>query len=175
MHRYSLAALAWQSFREPTPEPLDDLRQTHTAALPYLAGAITRFLQEYPWITDGLSRSERRLLELAGGGSISLSAAFPRMHGDEDVYYITDLSIAALADTLSRTSPALLTLDPGHSADAETLQGAVTLTHAGRAVLARQQDRIALCGFDRWFGGVHMQTGANLWRWDEEHQRITRQ
>lgn len=172
--QYSLAELAWQAFRQPTPEALDNLRQGDTAALPYLVAAVARFLQEYPWTTDGLSRTERRLLELASGGSIRLSTAFPRMHDGEDVYYITDASIAALAEDLSRTSPPLLTFAAGQIDDGEVLRGAVTLTDTGRAVLAARQDRIATCGINRWLGGVHLQGDACLWRWDAKSQRITR-
>ena len=69
--QYELARRAWQAFREPTPEALDELRRGDTSALPYLAASITRFLQEYPWTTDGLSRTERRLLELANGVGIA--------------------------------------------------------------------------------------------------------
>jgi RNA polymerase sigma factor (sigma-70 family) len=178
--QYSLAEFAWRAFREPTPEALDNLRDRDTAALPYLTLALARFLQEYPWTTDGLSRTERRLLEVAAGGTVELSAAFPRMHAREEVYYITDLSLAALADTLSRTSPPLLTLARRPVADAElsqesvTLRDAVTLTDVGRAVLAGQQDRVATCGIDRWLGGVHLQGDTDLWRWDDERHRITR-
>ena len=84
---YEVARRAWRAFREPTPEALDDLRQDDTSALPYLAPAITRFFQEYPWTTDGLSRTERRLLELANGDGIALWTAFPRMHDGEEVYF----------------------------------------------------------------------------------------
>jgi hypothetical protein len=178
--QYSLAELAWQAFRESTPEALDTLRQADTAALPYLAAAVARFLQEYPWTTDGLSRTERRLLELAAGGKVELSAAFPRMHADEEVYYVTDMSLATLADTLSRTSPPLLTLARKPVADGElvrgsvTLKDTVTLTDIGRAVLAGRQDRVATCGIDRWLGGVHLQGDADLWRWDDARHRMTR-
>lgn len=173
--QYSLAERAWQSFREPTPEALDTLRQADTEALPYLAAAVTRFLQEYPWTTDGLSRTERRLLEVADAGQIALSAAFPRMHDGEGFYYITDSSIVTLAESLSRTSPPLLTLFPGLNADSEVLQGSVAITDTGRAVLTGRQDRIALCGIDRWLGGVHLQNDSDLWRWDDGRHRIAKQ
>jgi hypothetical protein len=171
--QYSLAKRAWQAFREPAPEALDILRRTDTAALPYLAAALARFLQEYPWTSDGLSRTERRLLELADDGTVDLAAAFPRMHDGEGAYYVTDSSLADLAQSLSRTSPPLLTFTPGRMADRELLQGSVTLTDAGRAVLAGRLDRVAVCGIDRWFGGVHLHGDA--WRWDDKRQRITRQ
>ena len=97
-----MARRAWQAFREPTPEPLDELRRGDTSPLPYLAASIARFLQEYPWTTDGLSRSERRLLELANGGGIALWKAFPRMYEGERVYHVTGESLAALAEALIR-------------------------------------------------------------------------
>ena len=171
--QYALAQRTWLAFREPTPEALDELRRGDTKALPYLGAALGRFLQEYPWTTDGLSRTERQLLQLADAKPIRLSAVFPRMHDDEDAYYVTDGSLAELADSFSRTSPALLTLTR-ESANGDVLEGSVTLTDTGRAVLNGKRDRIATCGIDRWLGGVHLQSGAHLWRWDDTQQTICR-
>jgi len=170
--QYALAERAWNAFREATPEALDDVRRTDTSALPYLAPALGRFMQEYPWTTDGLSRTERRLLRLAEGGTIQLREAFPRMHDDERAYYVTDTSLADLAASLSRTSPPLLTriADPSD----EWFRTAVTITPAGRAVLRGDQDRVSLCGVeDRWLGGVQLRNDTILWRWDDARQRIT--
>jgi hypothetical protein len=167
---YVLAARAWHAFREPTPEALENLRRSDTNALPFLAPALERFLQEYPSTRDGLSRSERRLLRLAEDREIGVAAAFPRMHDGEDAYYITDGSLASLVDSLSRTSPPLLDVVDG---DGVSLRGTVSLTDAGREVLAGRRDRVA-CGLDRWMGGVHLQSGTSVWRWHDERRRITR-
>jgi hypothetical protein len=172
--QYQVARHAWQAVREPTPETLDELRQHNTSALPYLAPAITRFLQEYPWTRDGLSRTERRLLELADREAIALWKAFPRMHEGEQVYYITDGSLAACAEALSHTSPPLVTLDDSRAGEGHVLRGIVALTDTGRSVLAGESDRVEICGIDRWLGGVHLQTGGELWRWDATRQRVTR-
>lgn len=170
--QYELAERAWRAFRAPTPEALDALRQDDTSALPYLAPALGRFLQEYPWTRDGVSRTERRLLELAAGDGIALSQAFPRMHDGENVYYVTDASLAALAGTLSHAEPSLLTLDLSTVEEGRVLQGRVTLTDAGRSVLAGELDRVTTCGIDKWLGGVHLQSGGRLWRWNDTRQRI---
>jgi hypothetical protein len=170
--QFDLAARAWEAFRAPTPEALNALRDTDTRALPYLAAAVGRFLEEYPWTGDGLSRTERRLLELADHGEMDLVAAFPRMHDDEDAYYVTDLSLMALAESLSGASPPLLTLRDGRTSDDQALRGAIALTDTGRAVLSRTRDRIATCGIDRWLGGVHLQPGAEQWRWSDERRTI---
>lgn len=169
---YELARRAWHAFREPTPTALDALRHDDTSPLPYLAPAISRFLQEYPWTTDGLSRTERRLLALAGGDGIALGAALPLMHEGEQTYYVTDRSLAALAEALSRTSPRLLTLDLSHTAADQLRGGRVALTDTGRSVLAGQLDRVTMCGIDRWLGGVHLHSGQKLWRWDNTRQRV---
>src|SRR5262249_17722844 len=138
-----------------------------------LAAALTRFLQEYPWTSDGLSRTERRLLELTNGGGTKLSTLFPRMHDGERAYHVTDSSLADMAESLSRTSPPLITL---HRADGPasrgSLRAAVTLTETGRSVLAGEADRVAICGIDRWLGGVHLQSGAHVWRWNDGEARV---
>jgi hypothetical protein len=170
--QYEMAGRAWRAFREPTPTALDELRRDNTPALPFLAEAITRFLQEYPWTTDGLSRTERRLLDLADGDGILLASAFSRMHEGEHAYYVTDASLAAFAEALSCTSPPLVALDLSHAAAGHVLLGRVALTDTGRSVLAGQLDRVATCGIDRWLGGVHLQSGGPLWRWDNAQQRV---
>ena len=178
--QYALAQRAWQAFRAPSPEALGEVCQSVTEStakgdadtLPFLVPALVRFLQEYPWTSDGLSRSERRLLRLADGEAVSLSAAFPRMHDGEEAYYITDASLAGLVETLSRSVPPLLTRLVEPVGGRWLLHGSVVLTEAGRAVLNGEQDRIALCGMDRWFGGVHMRSGHYFWRWDDRRRRI---
>jgi hypothetical protein len=170
--QYASAERAWTAFRSPTPEDLDALRLAGDDALPFLGAALTRFLQEYPWTRDGLSRTERRLMELAADGPIDLIAAFPRMQHGEPAYSVTDGAILGLSETLSRASPPLLTYSGG--APDGRLSGSVTLTEAGRAVLQGRQDRIARCGIDRWLGGVHLQGHGETWRWDEQRQRVVR-
>ena len=44
----------------------------------------------------------------------------------------------------------------------------LALTAAGAEVLAGRADRVALNGFDRWLGGLHLRAEAGLWRWDAE-------
>jgi hypothetical protein len=172
--QYVVAQRGWNAFRQPTPEALDDFRRTDTSALPYLAPALLRFLQEYPWTIDGLSRTERRLLRLTEAGSIALATAFPRMHEDESAYYVTDTSLVELVETLSRTAPPLLVHSSDGASSHRWFAGSVSITAAGRAVLRGDQDRVSLCGVaDRWLGGVQLRNDAPLWRWDDARQRIS--
>jgi hypothetical protein len=54
------ARAAWAAFRSPDPRDLEKLRIT---SLPFLPAALRRHLEEFPWTTDGLSRSQRQILE----------------------------------------------------------------------------------------------------------------
>jgi hypothetical protein len=170
--QYDVAARAWDAFRAPAPLAVDALRREDTPALPFLSPALRRLLEEYPAHGDGLSRSERRLLQLTALEPVRLGALFPFMHEDERYYYVTDTSLADLARVLASTSPSLLSIVRAGTPD-RPLDAVVTLTDAGRAVLDRRLDRVA-CGLDRWIGGVHLQSDGAMWRWDEERGAVTR-
>jgi hypothetical protein len=167
--QYALATRAWAAFRSPEPREIESLLASDLTVLPFLAAALRRHLEEFPWTTDGLSRSERRLLELAAGGPVDWRAVFPRMHGGETAFYIGDLSYFDLADALAALTPPLLTIGT---------DGGMVITAEGSAVLACARDRIALSGIDWWLGGVHMkrEPGARnpepLWRWDPLEKRL---
>ena len=94
------------------------------------------------------------------------------MSDGEQAYCPTDGTLAEMAEALSRTSPQLLTLDAPEARG--PLRGTVALTDAGRSVLAGQTDRIALCGIDKWLGGVHLHGRQDIWRWDDASQRVVR-
>jgi hypothetical protein len=174
---HAVAAAAWSAFRSQSPNAIERVLDTDTSAMPFLARALRRLLEEYPWTTDGLSRSERRLLQLAADGPVSIARLLPRMHEVEDAYYITDLSLEGLVTTLSTLSPPLLL---GGSADPRAFARdrpgppyGVAITEAGREALDRRRDRAA-SGLDRWIGGVHLHGGEPLWRWDPGTQRLVR-
>jgi hypothetical protein len=161
----TLAASAWSAYRSPDPRAIEQLLQGDTSALPFLAAALSRHLQEFPSDVDGLSRSERRLMELALDRPIDIHAALPRMHDGETAYYITDLSFFDAANALASSSPPLLTINLAKPNGSAMPVGTLELTADGRNVLLGQADRLQLCGIDRWLGGVHLQGGGPVWRW----------
>jgi hypothetical protein len=170
--RYALSERAWAAFRESSPGALDELRQDSTRAIPFLKPALTRFLEEFPSTNDGLSRSERRLLEIASSGPIDLWSTFVQMHQDETAYYITDLSLLSMLRELSRLDPPLISI-AGTLLDEDRIpKGAVTITDRGRAILDGKLDRVTTYGIDRWFGGVHLTWDSVPWRWSDAEQRI---
>ena len=55
---FQQARAAWAAFRSSNPQDIQDLK---TESLPFLAAALRRHLEELPWTTDGLSRTERQI------------------------------------------------------------------------------------------------------------------
>src|SRR5262249_45720164 len=106
----ALGARAGAALRGGSPEARGDFGGSNTKAMPFLSPALKRFLEEYPWTTDGLSRSERRLLSIASSGPVELITAFSLMHQGETAYYITDLSLLSLLKDFSRASQPLLSI-----------------------------------------------------------------
>jgi len=145
------ARKAWQAFRSDDPRAIEAILAADTTALPFLAAALRRHLEEFPEERSGLSRSERRLLELAGAG-LTKESAWRRMHEGERAYYITDMSYEDRIRELTASSPPLLS-------------ESFALTEEGRGVLEGRNDRVRLCGIDRWLGGVHLQGRGPVWRW----------
>jgi len=173
--QYALAERAWRAFRSSDPRDVEALVSGDTSALPFLAPALRRHLEELPSTRDGLSRSERRLLNLAANGPIDLWSAFPRMHDDEDAFYILDGCLATLVEDLAATVPPLLIADLVSTSPERLPKGTISLTETGRAVLAGEIDRVRTCGVDRWLGGVHLRGKGETWRWDSDRRRVVKQ
>jgi hypothetical protein len=169
--QFELASRAWRAFRDPDPRRLAELIASDTSALPFLGAALARHLEEFPSTRDGLSRSERRILELAEQ-PLDLWQAFGRMHDDESAFYIADLSFWEVVRELAGASPALVSVDATDRADGALPHGRLALTDTGRAVLQGGLDRVRRCGLDRWLGGVHLQGSGPLWRWDADRHAL---
>jgi hypothetical protein len=170
--QYQLAARAWEAFREDDPLALDRLLGADTSALPFLASSLRRHLEEFPWTRDGLSRTERRILQLARQGSIDIHAAFPLMHDDESAFYIGDSSFWQIVKELASATPALVSVAAAEAPSGRLPSGTIALTDTGRSILGGHADRVALCGIDRWLGGVHLADAQPQWRWNSGRQQV---
>jgi hypothetical protein len=83
------AQSAWRAFRSSEPKELQDLR---IAALPFLAAALRRHLEEFPWTTDGLSLLERRVLQGLENGPLAFARLFRAV--EEDPAFLGDAVLA---------------------------------------------------------------------------------
>ena len=163
----ALAPRAWAAYRSADPRAIEALLQTDTSALPFLASALRRHLEEFPSAANGLSRSEQKVMEQAIDGPVNLRAAWPRAVEGERWFYLTDTALVDRAQTLAGSSPALVVWR-APSDDAPPPSGEIELTAEGREVLSGAADRLRLCGIDRWLGGVHLTGRGPSWRWNAD-------
>lgn len=127
-------------------------------ALPFLAGAIERHLEEFPDPTSGLSRTERQVLAAIARGEGSPAALLAGSHATDPRYPMTDTYLSAtLAGLLS----------------AKFIEGTTpAVTPLGRQALAGAIDRVHEVGIDTWRGGVHLTGKGPVWRWDSRERKL---
>jgi hypothetical protein len=154
-----LARDAWATVRGGDPLAIARAAATPDERLPYVAPALRRLLEELPATGDGLARSERALLRAVADGVTSREAAFRAMWQAEEAAFMGDTIAFARLDDLGGLVEQ---------------NGGLRLTPDGEAVLAGRADRVALIGFDRWLGGLHVRSGSELWRWDQQRGAPTR-
>jgi len=148
---------AWQAFRASDPAALLECARQKFPAMPFLAAALQRFLEEYPWTSDGLSRTERQVLQAAAAGKRKKVEICQESCKQEDVPW-GDASVYLRMEWLaSGGKPALATAQKDE----------YSITDHGRQLLAGQADWITLRGgVDIWLGGVHLTGEQPQWRWD---------
>jgi hypothetical protein len=157
-----LAARAWRAFTSNDPMTVQALLDHATGALPYLHGALVRFLEEYPWTVHGLGRTDAQLLALLEERPRSATELFVENAKREERVFMGDSVFWTHVRQLQRAPTPLL----------EVHEDMLRITDAGRDVVAGKSDAIALNGIDRWLGGVHLDRAA-VWRWDPQQRRLT--
>ena len=179
----ALGARAWRAFTASSPLELDAVaRAGETRDLPFLAGALQRFLEEYPALSTGLPRTERQILELIAAGSLTPERLFVAMQRLEERVFMGDTTFwRRVLDLAGGTTPLVsLDVEPFEDDPSGGLalpNGTVSITDAGRAVLSGAADWVPLNGFDRWLGGVHLSAapgGYVEWRYDQEQRALVR-
>lgn len=153
------AVATWIALTSSDPRALVFLMK-RVKALPFLAGAIERHLEELPDVASGLGRSERQVLAAIGRGVSGDAALMAEAHAIDPRYPLTDLQLRTTLAALRRLG---LIDDQG-------------LTALGRQALAGAIDVVREAGggaeIDRWRGGVHLSGRGPVWRWDSASRRL---
>ena len=157
------AQAAWKAFRAPEPTAIEPLARSTNAALPYLAGALERHLQQFPALRNGISRTERQILESIESGLHEFGELFLADQKREERIFMGDCTFRCHLQRLARCRRPLVSFDERERYE---------LTSFGRAVLDGAEDHVRANGIDRWLGGVHLCEGAPVWRWDAERSRL---
>ena len=175
-----LAVAAWSAFRSADPADLTRFLLRDTMALPFVAPALRRHLQQFPSILNGLSRSQQQALEVIGAGVSLLRQVYPAAHHQrEEAIWLGDTTFAAHLEEMIACPVPLIARTGDQPLHSITLDGnafwlqQVKLTEAGSAVVAGRADHIDLNGIDKWLGGAQL-SSDRYWRWDDEAQRVVR-
>jgi len=183
------AAEAWARFRAPDPTGLAAFE--HPGAWPALRSSLRRHLEQFPAVSDGLSRTERQTLAAVAESPLTVRDAFRAAnHAVEDAVFMGDAGWWWHIRSLLRSRHPLLRVEgeaPPDMADADWWRDdasapRLALTETGARVLAGELDRVALNGIDRWLGGVRLAaepaSGAHavapVWRWDPRSGHVIR-
>ncbi len=166
---------AWEAYTSPKPAALERLVEEDAPDPPFLAPALRRHLEEYPAKRNGLPGTERRALEALRGGPLTGWELFLAVQERERWLFMGDSSFARRLRELAAGAQPLVRIGRGSRKGSALPAGAIHLTDAGRAVLDGAEDAVALNGFDRWLGGVHLVAApgqALPWRWDADGGRL---
>ena len=172
----SLGTRAWHAFTASDPAELDALVESlDDDTLPFLKGALQRLLEEFPATVTGLPRTERAILEVLDGASMSPAALFGAVQRREERVFMGDTTFWSRVRGLASGPSPLVRLDVP-PIDARVLPGGViTIAETGRDVLRGRADWVRLNGFDKWIGGVHLVAtpgGDVSWRYDRAARRL---
>lgn len=165
-----LARDAWRAFCAPDPRGLEALLARDTSPLPFLAGALRRHLEEFPWTSNGLSRSGRQILRGLAEGASTFEELFRATQRMEERVYMGDASFLQILRELASPPRPLVRLEPAASGSVRAQR--VSLTTTGRAVLEEKDDWVRIHGIDRWLGGVHLHGPEAAWQWDGRAGRL---
>lgn len=155
------ARRSWERFTSPSPNDLYAAAGEDAIGLPFLRAAVQRLCEEYPWMRDGLSRSQRQALLAVAQGTARTDELFARTQAREEASFLGSRAFSVVLDELRTGDGALI----------EGEEEAMVLTPLGRTVLAGDADWLDEHRIDRWIGGVHL-TPESLTRWDEDAARF---
>ena len=128
---------AWAAFRAPDPLRLELVPCSH---LRFLGAALRRHLEEFPWVQDGLSRTERAVLVALRSRPLSFGEIFTSVR--EEPVFLGDSVLAWHLERMQREGMV------GREGE---------LWHAVPRPERRREPR--------WLGGVQV-TEDSPWRWD---------
>ncbi|MBW1249754.1 DUF1835 domain-containing protein [Pseudomonas tolaasii] len=162
-----LARQAWSAYCASSPLKLAELAHGKHPALPFLAPALLRQLQELPGVQDGLSLTERlSLTYIAEAGPVPFGRVFAElMARREPLPFLGDMMFHALLRPLIDGEHPLLTES---NVDLDWPRRTLALTSLGQAVLRGAANWLDFTHHDRWVGGVCLQPGQPYWAIDQD-------
>lgn len=176
--QFSQACQAWRAVTGPDPTEIRCLASDNCAALPYVCAALWRFLEQFPSTLNGLNRLQQECLETLADGVTSPTKLFKAVSDREERPFFGDTFLWQTLNALAEAAiPAIAMRGPGplplwNPTDLERWR--LELSATGQDLLAGRADWIGLNGIDAWYGGTHLQTPNQIWRWDTRARVLVR-
>jgi hypothetical protein len=172
----TLGGAAWRAFTGPDPRAIEGIIEGDTRALPFLAHALRRVLEEFPATRSGLPRTERTILEtLVETGRIRFADFFAVHQNSEAAPFMGDTTIWSCIEDLAGGQQQLVNVRQSKASSTTPnsfLAAELSITEAGRATLVGDMDWAQTAEFDRWIGGTHLVAPNIEWRWDAQRNHL---
>lgn len=175
------AGMAWQAYRQPTPQRWFNLLGKDLSVLPQLRQTVLELLEELPSDVTGLGATEMRMLELMSAGNAGPFDVFPghrkrnkrRVFGYWEVGALLDRLAYCLAPAVAGLDGGPFTMEMHDDRDRHERykRSKLKLTALGNAILARTEDFSRHNPIHRWWGGTEL-TNDRLWRWDPANRAL---
>ncbi|AMN81723.1 DUF1835 domain-containing protein [Pseudomonas azotoformans] len=162
-----LAKEAWSAYCDSSPVKWAEMAHHKHPALPLLAPALLRQLQELPGARDGLSLTERLALTyLADVGPTPFGRVFAELMAKrEPLPFLGDMMFHALMRPLIDGDAPLLTESDTHK---DWPQRELRLTPLAHQVLSGDAYWLDHASHERWVGGVSLRPGQPHWTIDQD-------
>jgi hypothetical protein len=175
---FRLGRSVWTAYRQGDITCLVDIAATGTPALPQMAGALQRQLEELPSVQTGLSLTQFLTLDIiARDPGITAGKAFGvLMREREPLPFLGDLMFWHVLQDLNHCEQAMIEgIEPADTATEKTPWPlrALRLTALGEKVLAGRVDFLAVYKGKRFVGGHCVAGHAPGPRWDVLERRVT--
>ena len=164
----ALGAEAWSGLTADDPRRLAALMRTGTPALPHLAPALHRHLQELPSQATGLGLTQFLILQLLDESASTISDLWMRYGSREPLPFLGDTMFVHIVNEMGQTKVPIVARTT--TATGQPFRDHVAITDVGRDVLRGVTDWLTLQPPPRWVGGVHIDAPHRAWRWDEKQQ-----
>ena len=145
----------WDRLRLADPSGLAALAREGISALPFMARALRRHCQELPWVGDGLSLTERLVLELVAERSRTAGEVFRDLVEErEPLVWLGDIGVRGVVEALKQVGGGVFT-GTFEGDDRRWFRERLTITDLGLRCWAaewigfrcrRRNDRWEVCG-----------------------------
>ncbi|MGE0379310.1 MAG: hypothetical protein AB7O90_00545 [Hyphomicrobium sp.] len=169
-----LGASCWRAFTNASPANWFELLQRDDLELlPNIQRAIIRMLAELPAAQNGLSQSQKDVVELVSQGAKcakEILATLIQTGAAIGGYWQTGQILGGLAQCDLPAISGLpntrfdLALHDDERAHSEYMSSTISLTEFGERLLNNDADYAERNKLDYWWAGTHI-TNLNLWRW----------